>query len=139
MKIWNLIQGRYLIQVSHQVSYKKLIKLVFVPDHDIDHLDIGMDQESSPQKVIIEAIDDMSQGFAPVSQMSQGLILDKEIVKSALKDLKDNYVMIEREIEETTKKQREQQHNRYHNVMERLESLKQSLKGEINNRKETEE
>ena len=65
--------------------------------------------------------------------------MDKEIVKSALKDLKDNYVMIEREIEETTKKQREFQHNRYRDVMERLESLKQSLKAEINNRKETEE
>lgn len=50
--------------------------------------------------------------------------MDKEIVKSALKDLKDNYVMIEREIEETTKKQRHEQHTRYQNVMERLESLK---------------
>lgn len=71
--------------------------------------------------------------------MSGQMVMDKEIVKSALKDLKDNYVMIEREIEETTKKQRQEQHNRYHNVMERLESLKQSLKAEINNRKETEE
>jgi len=70
--------------------------------------------------------------------MSGQMMIDNN-VKSALKDLKDNYVMIEREIEETTKKQRKEQHDRYHNVMERLESLKQSLKAEINNRKETEE
>ena len=61
------------------------------------------------------------------------------VVHNALRDLKDNYVIIEREIEETTKKQREFQHNRYQNVMERLESLKQALKTEVNNRKETEE
>lgn len=42
-----------------------------------------------------------------MSGHTQLIILDKEIVKSALKDLKDNYVLIEREIEETTKKQRE--------------------------------
>ena len=64
---------------------------------------------------------------------------DKHQVRSALRDLKDNYKFIEREIEETTKKQREMQHNRYQVVMERIESLKQSLKTEVNNRKETEE
>jgi len=32
------------------------------------------------------------------------VIIDKEQVKTALKDLKDNYKHIEREIEETTKK-----------------------------------
>lgn len=56
-----------------------------------------------------------------------------------MRDLKDNYKFIEREIEETTKKKREMQHNRYQIVMERIESLKQALKTEINNRKETEE
>lgn len=49
---------------------------------------------------------------------------DKHQVRSALRDLKDNYKFIEREIEETTKKQREMQHNRYQVVMERIESLK---------------
>jgi non-homologous end joining protein Ku len=56
-----------------------------------------------------------------------------------LKDLKENYKHIEREIEETTKKQRDQQHSRYQKVMDLIESLKQSLKTEVNNRKETEE
>ena len=99
-----------------------------------------MGQDINSQKQLVEAIDDMSQGYAPISQMGMsGQMMIDNNVKSALKDLKDNYVMIEREIEETTKKQRKEQHDRYHNVMERLESLKQSLKAEINNRKETEE
>jgi hypothetical protein len=77
-------------------------------DQDIDHLDMGNDNNTSPHQMV-EDIQNISQGFVPVSQMalSGGLILDKEMVKSALKDLKDNYTLIEREIEETTKKQRE--------------------------------
>ena len=41
------------------------------------------------------------------------MIIDKEQVKTALKDLKDNYKHIEREIEETTKKKRDEKHTRY--------------------------
>jgi len=60
-------------------------------------------------------------------------------VKVALKDLKANYKNIERDIEATNKIKRIEKHNRYHGVMEEIESLKQSLKTEVNNRKETEE
>ena len=66
-------------------------------------------------------------------------LAQKYQVRNSLRDLKDNYKFIEREIEETTKKQREQQHDRYQVVMERIQSLKQSLKTEVNNRKDTEE
>ena len=40
-------------------------------------------------------------------------IIDKEQVKTALKDLKDNYKIIEQEIVETTKKKRDEKHSRY--------------------------
>ena len=65
--------------------------------------------------------------------------MDKQIVRNALNDLKDNYQQIEHDIEETTKKQREMQHSRYQEVIDRIESLKQTLKAEVNSRKETEE
>ena len=38
------------------------------------------------------------------SQLATNVIIDKELVKTTLKDLKENYKHIEREIEETTKK-----------------------------------
>ena len=66
-------------------------------------------------------------------------LIDKEQVKTALKDLKDNYKMIEQEIEETTKKKRDEKHSRYQSVMDEIESLKQNLKTEVNNRKERED
>lgn len=85
----------------------------------------------------LEDPDQFSQGF-PMSAM--GGAGQKYQVKNAVSELKDNfYKHIERDIEETTKKQREYQHNRYQVVMERIESLKQALKTEVNNRKETEE
>ena len=68
-----------------------------------------------------------------------GPFIDKHIVKSALKDLKDNYMNIEHEIEATTKQERHQKHTKYQKVMEKIESLKQTLKSEVNSRKETEE
>ena len=67
---------------------------------------MGIQGETSPHK-LVDTIEEISQGFPQISQVSNpggALILDKEIVKSALKDLKDNYTLIEREIEETTKK-----------------------------------
>lgn len=63
----------------------------------------------------------------------------QDVVKTQLKDLNDNYKNHEREIEAKTIKQRQMQHNRYQKVMETIESLKQSLKTEVANRKETEE
>ena len=53
--------------------------------------------------------------------------------------MKDNYKYIELDIEKTTKKQRTEQYERYQSQMEKIESLKQNLKTEINSRKETEE
>lgn len=47
--------------------------------------------------------------------------------------------MIEQEIEETTKKKRDEKHSRYQSVMDEIESLKQNLKTEVNNRKERED
>lgn len=63
----------------------------------------------------------------------------KEQVKSALKDLKDNYKHIENQIDQANKRTRKEQQTRYQKVMELIESLKQSLKTEISNRKETED
>ena len=60
-------------------------------------------------------------------------------MKNVLRDLKDNYVNIEREIEITTKQERREKHDKYKTVMEKIESLKQTLKTEINSRKDTEE
>lgn len=65
--------------------------------------------------------------------------IDRQQIQSTLKDLKANYKLIETEIEETVKKKRDHKQVRFKEVMDRIESLKMSLKTEINNRKETEE
>jgi len=70
----------------------------------------------------------IDQGFAPLV-----------VVKSALKDIQTNYKAIEKEIEKTTNIQRSEHQSRYSKVMEQLESLKQSLKTEVSNRKQTED
>lgn len=64
---------------------------------------------------------------------------EKTIVKTTLKDLKENYKLIEKQIEETTTAQRDEKVTRYQEAIQKIESLKTSLKTEINNRKKTEE
>lgn len=101
----------------------------------------------SNENLQMDTMGDMSQSQM---NMTSQMIIDndnlinspaqnKEQMKSALKDLKDNYKYIELEIEQTTKKQRDHQQQRYLKQMEKIESLKQSLKTEVLNRKEIEE
>ena len=49
--------------------------------------------------------------------------------------MKDNYFNIEEEIAITTKNIRLEQHQKYQEVISKLESLKQKLKAEITERK----
>ena len=60
-------------------------------------------------------------------------------VQETVADLQKNYKGIEKEIEERTMAERDLQHTRYAKVIELIQSLKQSLKTEIHNRKETED
>ena len=66
-------------------------------------------------------------------------MIDKEMVQTTLRDLATNYKSIEKEIEDRTTADNIQQKTRYAKVMELIDSLKQSLKTEIHNRKETED
>jgi len=61
------------------------------------------------------------------------------MLKSTLKDLKDNYQKIEQQIVSETHKQRAGQQARYQPVLERLHTLKKLLKTEVDQRKNAEE
>ena len=69
------------------------------PDHDSMDDGYGMNIDDSMQQTMREDV------YNPV--------LDKQVVQSALKDLKNNYKQIEMDIERTTKKQKQQHHDRY--------------------------
>lgn len=71
--------------------------------------------------------------------MVNNFMIDKEMVKNTLADLTQNYKVIESEIVAKTQLERDQQQSRYQKVMELIDSLKLSLKTEVNNRKETED
>ena len=85
---------------------------------------------------VMQMID--GQEFMSSAQMNN-FIIDKEMVQNTLADLTKNYKVIEKEIEEKTKLERDHQQSRYQKVMELIDSLKLSLKTEVNNRKETED
>ena len=52
-------------------------------------------------------------------------------MKHTLKDLKDNYLSIESQIVQETKKQRDSNIEKYAGVLEKIQSLKKLLKTEI--------
>lgn len=60
-------------------------------------------------------------------------------MQHTLKDLKDNYLSIESQIVQETKKQRDSNIEKYAGVLEKIQSLKKLLKTEIEQRKNTEE
>lgn len=63
---------------------------------------------------------------------------DKPEISSALKGLKENYEQLESQIVENTKRQRQDQIDKHKEVLTQLEALRQFLKIEVANRKETE-
>ena len=60
-------------------------------------------------------------------------------MQHTLKDLKDNYLSIESQIVQETKKQRDSNIEKYAGVLDKIQSLKKLLKTEIEQRKNTEE
>eukprot|EP00347_Sterkiella_histriomuscorum_P010827 403374775 len=62
----------------------------------------------------------------------------KSLMSSTLKDLKQTYQQMESQIVESTKKQRQDQLDKHKNVLGQIDALKQFLKSEEANRKQTE-
>ncbi|CDW73102.1 UNKNOWN [Stylonychia lemnae] len=60
-------------------------------------------------------------------------------MSTTLKDIKQNYQAMESQIVEMTKKQRQDQLDKHKTVLAQIDALKQFLKSEVANRKETEQ
>ena len=82
----------------------------------------------------------VSSGSAALVNPSQAVAKEgSEQLQHTLKDLKDNYLSIESQIVQETKKQRDSNIEKYAGVLEKIQSLKKLLKTEIEQRKNTEE
>ena len=82
----------------------------------------------------------VSSGSAVLVNPSQAVAKEgSEQLQHTLKDLKDNYLSIESQIVQETKKQRDSNIEKYAGVLEKIQSLKKLLKTEIEQRKNTEE
>lgn len=60
-------------------------------------------------------------------------------LQTTLRDMKDNYVVIEQQIEQETQKQQQGHQERYSKALEKIHQLKKILKTEIEQRKNAEE